>query len=142
MFGSGGSTSDPFHMADPRSVMATIGLDYANTDGRVLVNPATLTGRIGVLAMCGQSNIGNSGAGGNYVPVNAAKVLNLNVLNGGLYRALDPMLGCGGPSSAMGTKLGDTLITDNKLDAVIMANCSVGSSWIDLWKSGGGYNHR
>lgn len=142
MFGGGGSTSDPFVLHDVRSEVALSNNGYNVTAGRTLVNPTSMTGRIKVLVMLGQSNIANSGQGGTYTLSNPTKVLNLNVWDGGLYEAADPILGADGPYSAMGTKLGDTLITDNYADYVVLVPAAIGSTRISQWASGGICNHR
>lgn len=142
MFGGGGSVSDPFVLNDVRSAIALSNNGYNITTGRTLVNPTSLTGRVKVLVMLGQSNIANSGQGGTYSPSNPTKILNLNIWDGGLYRAADPLLGCDGPYSAMGTQLADTLVTDNYADYVVLVPAAIGSTRISQWASGGICNHR
>lgn len=142
MFGSGGSVSDPFRLNDLRGTISTTNNGYNAPAGRTVVNPTSLTGRIKVLVLLGQSNIVNSGQGGTHTLVNTTKVHNLNIWDGGLYRAADPLLGGDGIYSCMGTKLGDTLVTDNYADHVVLVPVAIGATTVAQWAAGGICNHR
>lgn len=130
MFGTG-STSDPFrvnYQGGSRSVAGR-----APRSSRLLPGERTL-----VLIGAGQSNMASS-ENANYVPVNAAKVDNLNIYDGGLYETRDPVLGAGVYSLGGNwmVRLADKLISASHCDRVILSSVALGSTSVFDWAPGG-----
>jgi hypothetical protein len=117
---------------------------YMNKTGRTLVHPAIIAGEdTGVFVTIGQSN----GAGANYVnaaytPTNAAKNQALNIYDGGVYRAADPVLGADGTVGSWGGRLADKLIDAGIFDRVVLVPTEVGGTAIAEWQPGADYFDR
>lgn len=147
-----GSAVDPFFFAElpPGSSSGTIGMSsYVNLDGRTQVDPRLVPGQsTAVFLTAGQSNGQNCvcsgpGTGVFYTPTNSL-VQNLNIYNGGLYTAKDPLLGHDN-SLGGGTwqcKLGDLLINAGKYQRVIFVPISIGGTVVSQWAAGGALNAR
>lgn len=93
-----------------------------------------------VLLIAGQSNVSNNFPT-PYTPTNSTKVDNLNCYDGGIYSAVDPLLGTArdGPSLGRGNfagRLADWLINANKFDRVILVPIPVSGSYVADWVSG------
>src|SRR4051794_37689701 len=105
----GGSIDDPFVISQ---IVAGVGLvdnGYAKLTAKTLVDPRLVSGEnTAVIIVLGQSN-GANHVNALYTPTNV-KVENFGVLNGGLYRAADPLLGCSGSNGNWLGRLGDKLI--------------------------------
>lgn len=88
-------------------------------------NPTINTGiRNLVLILDGQSNV-NDNHSTAYVPANPTKIDNLNLFDGQIYAATDPLLGSRNDGLSLGPgnfslRLADNLITANKFDRVII----------------------
>ena len=137
MRSGGGSIQDPFRLG--LSTTATI--INANVNGKTLHDPRLVGGEnTGVLICVGQSNIANI-VDATYTITNASKVSNLNVADGGVYAASDPMLGCSSmsPTAANGSWLGrlaDKLITAGTFQRVILVPIARGGSLVADWATG------
>lgn len=130
MFASG-SVKEPFSFFDYPTASN-------NALGRVarssrLVDPS----RTAIIVGVGQSIIAAS-ENANYVPVNSG-VDNLNIFDGGIYAAKDPLLGTGTYSLAgcWLSRQADKLITGGDYDRVIIIPVARGSSTVQDWKPGG-----
>lgn len=130
-----GSAPDPMefeytHSKNPIRLAA-----YA---GKTLRYPKLVAGEnTGVFIVAGQS-LAAGGSEGLYTPVNSAKCDNLNIDDGGMYVAADPLLGCGltailNHQGSPYTRLADKLITAGKFDRVILIPVAYGGTKIAQW---------
>jgi hypothetical protein len=114
-----------------------------------------------VIIQEGQSNDLNT-APSAFTPVNASKIDNMNICDGGIYPLpSDPVIGAGCAPGLPGcntpdcastgclgnvmTRVADALITAGKFDRVIVLPTSVGGTPVVAWAPGGGlslYNDR
>lgn len=118
-------------------------LDYATASNNALgrtPRPSRLTPgeRTAIILGVGQSVIAAS-ENANYTPVNSGKVDNLNVFDGGIYAASDPLLGTGVFSSGgcWLSRQADKMITSGNCDRVIIVPIARGSSTVQDWAPGG-----
>jgi hypothetical protein len=133
-------------MPDVCLLNSTIGANnFRNITGRTRVSALLAGGEnTAVIIVTGQSNAANN-VDTKYTPSNS-KVENLNLWDGGIYRADDAMLG----TDAIGTlgdgswigRLGDKLITDDTYDRVIFAPIAINGSSAEQWAANGDCNHR
>jgi hypothetical protein len=153
-------TSDPYSLTPPvpnvvgGATCATFP-DWDNPNGRVEVDPATLTGKTLGLIWAGQS-LATSCVNGTYTPTHVGRVLNFSMTNGQLYQSKDPLLGCTGyhpnlpgnpwPTGHPANRLGDRMINAGTCDNIWFGTMGVGGSnildWQDPSLGGGGNNHR
>ena len=119
------------------------GLVFYDVTGKTLRSPALNTGeKTLVLIMAGQSNLQNIGPTTNS-PVNAAKIDNMNIVDGRLYAAVEPLVGTGWPAAApfgkgnVATRIADTLITNGKFGRVIIVPIAIGATSISQWDTTG-----
>lgn len=90
-----------------------------------------------VMILAGQSNMG-SVASAAYSPGNPGSIDNLNVYDGQIYAAADPLLGSsyiyqnfgGNAQGGIGIRIADALITAGKFDRVILVPISIGGTYI------------
>ena len=129
--------------------------DWDNPNGRVPVDPSTLTGTTLGILIAGQSLATNC-VNGTYTPTNTGHVLNFSMTNGQLYQSKDPLLGCTGyhpnlpgnpwPTGHWANRLGDRLVNAGTCANVWFGTMGVGGSnildWQDPSLGGGGNNHR
>jgi hypothetical protein len=112
-----------------------------------LRSPLLNTGEAtGVFVIAGQSNCGNN-VDTAYVPTNAAKIDNLDINDGGMYAAADPLLGCTTNLLIAGqgnlfTRFADKVITAGIFARVILIPVGVGGTPISSWQTGGGFSNR
>lgn len=138
------SRADPYRMYDSDTPALR---GFADPAGKTLVHPGIVAGEdTAVIVIIGQSNAGNH-ASGSHAATNASKVQNFNPYNGGVYLAVDPLLGCTGrpvdPETAnWPIWLGDALINANDFDRVIFVNVAIAGTKIADWAPGGLYNDR
>jgi hypothetical protein len=119
---------------DPMSV----GIDIVHPPhvaNRQQRSPLLLSEKTGVFIFAGQSNIANY-ADQPHTPVNASKVDQINVLDGGCYEALDPLVGASGPWGSWICIFADKLIDADVFDRIILVPIAVGSSSIQNWLPG------
>lgn len=125
-----GGATDPYAYANDGSHF-----EYRDLTGRVQVDPRLVPGeRTAVFIVAGQSNGSNyiSGSGSLYTPT-SPRVENLLFSNGGVYQALDPMLGNDNTGGSWLGRLGDKLIADGHFDRVIFIPVAVGGSSVVSW---------
>jgi Carbohydrate esterase, sialic acid-specific acetylesterase len=95
--------------------------------------------RTAVIAILGQSNAGNHGAGRYEAKY---RVDNFNIYDGRCYRAVDPLLGASGDGGNFATRLGDKLIDCRMFDRVILAPIAMGGTTVEQWAEEGMFNRR
>jgi lysophospholipase L1-like esterase len=138
---SSGSITDPYRLNNA----GLPNINYYKLDAKVLVNPRIDPGeRTCVMVTVGQSLITNNVAG-SYAC--GTKVHNLCLDNGGVYQAVQPLLGCsisGGEvrPSNYAMHLADKLIAAGHYDRVIIAPIGIGGTTVAQWEQGGVCNHR
>lgn len=112
-----------------------------NTAGKTLSSQTLNNGiRNAVLVVAGQSNASNN-EGTAYTPANPTKIDNLNIYDGAIYVASDPLLGTANDNSSLGpgnvaTRIADTLITNNKFDRVIIVSIAFSATAVADWATG------
>lgn len=134
------SISDPFAMRPE----ITPKVSFRNTAGRTIADPRLVDGEVtAVFVLWGQSLTTNvvdtvtDGSGAFYTAANPTKIDNLNVFDGGLYRAVEPMLGCSDGRGNLFYELADRLIAAAWCDRVILAPVGMGATSIAEWVPGG-----
>lgn len=138
-----GVAHSPFTVAS-----TTFADDFTNTAGRTVVSPPDLVGgeSTGVILIISESLFTNRPAVAAYTPTNAAKVQQINIYNGVLYRAVDPLLGIGGGGGSGGgiaARFADLLINAGWRQRIILIHCGVGGTKIQDWSPpNGAYAHR
>lgn len=90
----------------------------------------------GIFIIAGESLAANATAA-LYTPTNASKVDNVDVLDGTIYAAVDPLAGTSGAGGHWGGRLADKLIAAGKYQRVILLPIGVSSSAIADWRPGG-----
>lgn len=95
-----------------------------------------------VLVVSGQSNVCNN-HGTTFTPVNGTKIDNLNLYDGAIYVATDPLLGTNKDAVSLGPgnfalRLADKLVTANKFDRVILLMIGIGGTAVAEWDTGVG----
>ena len=133
MFGIG-SIFDPFALPGSSK---TITMANRDVTGKVTADPR---GAPGDKTMC-FIVAGDSMAGGyhqsTYSMVNPTKVLQLNILDGGIYRATDPLLGQShwpAPNNrSWMPECADLLIAAGKCDRVVWIPVAIGATQIAEW---------
>ncbi|MBY5630423.1 sialate O-acetylesterase [Rhizobium leguminosarum] len=112
---------------------------YLDLSDRVEVARGTIDDRTAVIVFIGQSLSVNS-VPTAYTPVNS-NIDQLNIWDGKLYRAKDPLLGVnGGGPGFRGTwllRMADKLITDGHYDRVIIVPMAVGNTRVGQWSDPG-----
>lgn len=111
--------------------------------GKIISTPRLTAGETTAVLMCfGQSNSANSGDT-LFTPTNSTKVDNFNVYDGGTYRAVDPLLGCGNVPSTTGgnlwSRVADKLVTAGTKQRVILATIGMHGGGIDNWRDAGSW---
>lgn len=102
-----------------------------------------------VLIVAGQSNR-TSVAPSAYTPTNPTKLDNLNLYDGQIYAAADPMLGCSYIAGGFGTpvigcvalRVADLFVTNGIFDRVIIVPIAVAATQVAHWDTGGALANR
>lgn len=134
------SAPDPFRLTP----YASFGIGYDAGPGKQPVDPRLIQGqKTGIALSGGQSNISNSVGGFFQTHTPASNMVeNLSIIDGGVYKARDALLGCHGTGSNTMTRLGTALIQNGKYDRVILAPIGFSGSGSGDWAVGGSLNHR
>lgn len=147
-----GSTADPyvFEELPVGSTTGDVGMtSYVDIDHKTQVSPALVPGQSTAVFLTAGQSLGmncvcsapNSGV--LYTPTNTL-VQNMNIYNGGVYKAVDPLLGndntLGG--GTWQSRLGDKLITAGTYERVIFVPISIGGTIVSQWAAGGPLNQR
>ncbi|WP_081725387.1 sialate O-acetylesterase [Mesorhizobium sp. L2C085B000] len=130
---AGASSPDPYVFDDYAYVPGN-----RNTSGLTRVDPRIAAGETtATFISLGQSNSpGASFVDTPYVPTHPTKVQMLNVYDGGVYLAADPLLGQNGITGNWLTRTADKLITAGKYQRIIAASVSMGGSAAATWQQG------
>lgn len=115
---------------------------YGNLAGRSPVYPAIGAGRTAIIWVTGQSDSAGAATDGLYTLANPTKIKNLYIDNGGVYPAVEPLLGHGGAGGCWPIQVIDHLISNGKLDNALIIPFGVGSSRADQHAPGGPLHHR
>jgi hypothetical protein len=138
------SAADPYIVPEDLNQVPWGGNRYPN--GKIISTPRLNAGeKTLVLPLVGQSNICNS-VDTAYTPTNATKVDNFNIYDGGVYRAVDPLLGCTIRDSTtqghMFGRVADKLINAGKCARVILVPVGYSGTEIAKWTPSGILNRR
>jgi len=139
----GGTSTDPFVLLEsPRSDGWNNNSGYSDAHLRTLRSLQTVdtTKKNLILITSGDSNMASVGPSA-YTVVNTTVNDNLNIYDGAMYGAADPLLsstyfpsfGTGGITA----QVADKFITATTFDRVICVPCSVGGSTTTMWAAGG-----
>lgn len=107
---------------------------YLDLSDRVEVPLGSIDSRTAAIVFIGQSLSVNS-VKWAYTPVNA-NIDQLNIWDGKLYKAKDPLLGINGGEAGGGTwllRMADKLISDGYYDRVIIVPMAVGNTNVGQW---------
>jgi len=138
--GSAGGLADPNYLLDP---FPFVGGYASDASGRTPVDPRLVEGeKTAVVVTLGQSNSCNTASGGAYTPTNTTKLQNLNLWDGGVYQAADPLLGCTQIDANWATRFGDQMISAGHYDRLILCPAGISATSIAQWAVGGIWNHR
>lgn len=115
---------------------------FSNPAGRVPVSVGSaVSGRTAVVVVAGQSYAANMPASDPYAGASVyaptGAVFQLDVFDGKLYRAIDPLLGTSGVGGSMWGRMADGLISSGKYDSVVLVPLAVGGTSVDDWVSSG-----
>jgi hypothetical protein len=139
------SKPDPFRLGvSERNDSQISNTGWADTASKPVRSRTINTGiRNLVLLTFGQSNCENV-APTAYTPTNGTVLDQLNILDGQMYAATDPLLGASAAASGgtfgpanIATRLGDLLITNGKFDRVILVPFCIGGTSVATWGSTG-----
>lgn len=133
MFGTG-SISDPFVLPNNSKTITMANRDVTT---KVIADPRGVAGEVTLCMIVA----GDSMAGGyhqsSYSVVNPAKVLQLNVFDGAIYRASDTLLGHSywpAPNNRSWLpECADLLIAAGKCDRVVWVPISIGATLMSEW---------
>jgi hypothetical protein len=130
------SSPDPFTIVEEQSAAA------ANHDanGKTLYT-GSLSGAV-ILIIAGQSNAANSFPT-PYTPSNTT-VYNLNVYDGAVYKAVDPLLGCStvAPAGHFGGRLADKIIAAGPATKVVLVPVSISGTVVSQWTGPTNFGNR
>jgi hypothetical protein len=131
---AGGSAPDPFTLL-PFSTFRS----HASIIGKVVVDPRLVAGESTAVFVTGGQSMSSNTVDTPYTPTNATKVDQINVHDGGTYRAVDPLLGCEidttGNTGTVWSRLGDKLIDGGVFQRVIFIPVGLGGTSADDWNS-------
>ncbi|MBX5089341.1 sialate O-acetylesterase [Rhizobium lentis] len=140
LFGGAGLAYNRFTANDAYYIYPSAGViqwtePYLDISDRTEVARGDVSGRTAVIVFIGQSLSVNS-VPTAYTPVNS-NIDQLNIWDGKLYKAKDPLLGInGGDSQHRGTwllRMADKLISDGHYDRVIIVPMGVGNTRVGQW---------
>lgn len=140
----GPSPQNPFLLRDPRLFTShPAGSIFYPIDksvsGRTQVSPALTPGEsTAVIVILGQSNSANH-CGGSHVATSPL-AQNFYYVNGGVYRASDPLLGCTGDDGCFATFLADSLISGGRYQRVIVAPMGLNGALATDFAENGPFN--
>lgn len=137
MRGRASSQADPYIYDRSSSVVG-----YPTAQGRTPTVPRLVAGeRTAIVLMAGQSKLVNTSLG-LYTPT-STKVENFNFDDGGLWLAVEPLLGCFGSDGNFMTRAADKLIVSlGTFDRVVLVPVAVGSTPVEDWVAGTALNQR
>lgn len=124
------------HLRDPAFSVALA--------GKTRRDPALVPGeKTAVFITAGQSLAAGSSQG-LYTPTNAAKCDHINIFDGCMYNAVDPLAGHGQAASPSDracpfTRVADQLISGGQFERVILIPVAYGGTVVAQWDAGGGF---
>ena len=125
-----GSAIDPYLFGEISGQPAG---GYRYAVGRSVRDPRLIEGeRTGVFIIAGQSLCCNS-VNATYTPIHDSKIDNLNIYDGLLTEAVDPLLGCQLTGGNIFLRVADLLISDGIYDRVILIPVGIGATSIANW---------
>lgn len=137
-FGSGGSASVTYKLSPTYP-----GQTVRNTDtaGLSRVSPASLSGWGKTIIFIGQSNIASfvGNFGDTPYSISNSLVTMFDISSGGLFTAVDNMIGCNGPLGSVPARIGDQLRTAG-VPWVVLADMAIGGTLCSDWAAGGFVN--
>lgn len=143
----GASLPDPYYLGEVlyANSIWNSNRGYSDVSAKTVRNTAINTSvRNLVLIVAGQSNR-TSVVPSAYTPSNPTKLDNLNIYDGQIYVAADPMLGCSYIAGGFGTpvigcvalRVADLFVTNNIFDRVIIVPIAVAATKVEVWDTGG-----
>lgn len=149
---AGASLPDPYRTGEVTYANAIWNSNrgYSDVSAKTVRNTAINTSvRNLVLIVAGQSNR-TSVAPSAYTPSNPTVIDNLNIYDGQIYAAADPMLGCSYIANGFGTpvigcvglRVADLFITNGIFDRVILVPVAVAATQVSHWDTGGALENR
>jgi hypothetical protein len=132
---------DPFVLLDKWD-KASFPSCNRNPDSYTQVNPNLVAGEdTCVILAGGQSTITNCGTASSYTKTNTA-IHMLNIYSGGMYSAINAMIGVDGSGENFLIRLADKMINAAKYERIILVPFGLGSTPIVHWQAGGFCNER
>lgn len=136
----GASPADPFLLPPIAPQGGIVNLINQNTNGLTpraaqSLNPAV---RNLIIIGAGQSNMADSPQASPYTPSNPSALDQFDVNNGGIFPAVDPLLGCslnGGGGNPL-LRLGDNLVAGGFFDRVVLASIAIDGTAVAEWETG------
>lgn len=111
------------------------GPGLSDTTGKTSASSALTPGeKTAIAIVAGQSLSANQGAS-LYTPTNAAKCQQLNIYDGALYRAVDPVLGAGGATGTWMTRWCDLTINAGTFQRVILVPIAISGTSSLEWRT-------
>ena len=136
-----GSASDGFTLTDNWD-KASFPKCNRNPDSYTQANPNLVAGESTcVIIAGGQSTITNCGTSSSYTKTNS-NIHMLNIYSGGMYSAINAMIGVDGAGENFLIRLADKMINAAKYQRIILVPCGLGSTDIAKWQVGGFCNER
>lgn len=109
---------------------------WRNPDSYTAVNPNLVAGETTcVIIGGGQSTITNCGTASAYVKV-SSNIHMMNIYTGGMYSAINAMIGVDGDGECFLIRLADKMIAAGKYQRVILVPFGLGSTDIARWTAG------
>lgn len=113
-----------------------------NPDSYTLVNPNLVAGETTCVILAGgQSTITNCGTASSYTKTNS-KIHMVNIYTGGMYSAINAMIGVDGAGENFLIRMADKMINASKYARIILVPFGLGSTDIAKWQVGGFCNER
>lgn len=148
----GATMPDPYHLGEVLYANSIWGNNrgYSDTSAKTVRNtPINTAVRNLVLIVAGQSNR-TSVVPSAYTPSNPTALDNLNIYDGMIYAAADPMLGCSYIEGGFGTpvigcvalRVADLFVTNGIFDRVIIVPVAVAATQIAQWDTNGVLENR
>jgi Carbohydrate esterase, sialic acid-specific acetylesterase len=138
--GNGVSPPDPNYVTQ---VPINYNLVNQKTSGLAFRSLTVNTGIRNLIAITVGQSLGTAIAPTAYTPTNASAIDNINVYDGAIYEAKDPLLGCSTDSGVAGSgpgnpflRMADNLITAGLFDRVILVPLSIGGTLATDWQTG------
>lgn len=136
----GASPVDPFLLPPIAPQSGIVNLVNQNTNGLTPRAAQSLSSAVRnlIIVGAGQSNMADSPQASVYSPANPTALDQFDINSGGIYPAVDPLLGCsvnsGGGNPLL--RLGDNLVTAGLFDRVLLASVAIDGTAVAEWDTG------